>query len=399
MADATIYYTSDGSAPTINSTKYTGPINLASSETVQAFATAPGYGDSIAASASYTIVPPPGAPTFSVPAGAYGSPQTVILSDPTPNVTIYYTTDGTTPNEFSKDYNAPIAVNQSETITAQAVISTQYSESGGVAMIGGAAVSPLATAAYTINVNPAATPTFSVSAGTYTSAQSVAITTATAGATIYYTVDGTTPTTGSIQYSSAISISTSETIQAIAVATGYANSAVASAAYVIDLPPPNFSLTSSASSLTVSSGQSGTLTISVAPSNGFNSPVSFACSGLPSVASCSFSPSTVTPSGAAASSTLTVTASATSAAVRSPSLFPGVVLSFTICCFGWKRRRRLQSTILLAIALAGLGVLEGCGGGSGSSGPPPPAPVTSTVTVTATSGTLQQTTTFSLTVN
>jgi len=76
-----------------------------------------------------------------------------------------------------------------------------------------------------------ATPTFSPAAGTYTSAQNVVITTATEGATIYYTLDGTDPTTSSSVYSSAINVSTTTTIKAMAVMENYDNSLVASAVY------------------------------------------------------------------------------------------------------------------------------------------------------------------------
>lgn len=82
-------------------------------------------------------------------------------------------------------------------------------------------------------VSQAATPTFSPAAGTYSSAQSVTISCATSAPTIYYTTDGSTPTTSSAVYSSAITVSSSETIKAIATATGYTQSAVGSAAYVI----------------------------------------------------------------------------------------------------------------------------------------------------------------------
>jgi hypothetical protein len=77
------------------------------------------------------------------------------------------------------------------------------------------------------------TPTFSPAAGTYSSAQSVKLTDATAGAVIYYTTNGSTPTTSSTKYTAAIAVSSTETIKAIAVAPGYTASAVASATYTI----------------------------------------------------------------------------------------------------------------------------------------------------------------------
>ena len=73
-------------------------------------------------------------------------------------------------------------------------------------------------------------PTFSPAAGTFTEAQNVTISCATDGVTIYYTTDGTEPTTSSAQYSSAIAVSTTTTIKAIAV-KGSDQSTVATATY------------------------------------------------------------------------------------------------------------------------------------------------------------------------
>ena len=246
---------------------------------------------------------------------------------------------------------------------------------------------------------PAASPVISLPTGSYTGAQKVTISDAMAGTTIYYTNDGKIPSVTSNLYTGAITVSTNETIQAIAVAANYFNSATASATYAITIVP-DFSIAASPASFTVTAGQSGNTAIAVTPVDGFNSAVSFACSGLPSGASCSFSPTTVTPSGAAASTTLTVATSATAASVhRNPSpLFPGSVLAVGLCCFGRMRRRRLQMLLLFAVAFAGLGLLNACGGG-GSSGGTRSTPVTSTVTVTGTSGSLTHATTFSLTVD
>ena len=161
-------------------------------------------------------------PTFSPAAGTYTSAQSVTISDATAGATIYYTTNGTAPTTSSAVYSGPIAVSASETLEA-------------IATASGYTTSAVATAAYTINITmtPAATPTFSPAAGTYSSAQSVTISDATSGAKIYYTTNGTTPTTSSALYSGPITVSGSETLEAIATATGYTTSAVATAAYTI----------------------------------------------------------------------------------------------------------------------------------------------------------------------
>ena len=142
------------------------------------------------------------------------------ISDATSGATIYYTTNGTTPTTSSTRYTGPITVSSTETLEAIAVAT-------------GDTNSAVASAAYTINLPAVATPTFSPAAGTYTSAQTVTISDATSGATIYYTTNGTTPTTSSTQYTGPITVSSTETLEAIAAATGYTNSAVASAAYTI----------------------------------------------------------------------------------------------------------------------------------------------------------------------
>jgi hypothetical protein len=90
----------------------------------------------------------------------------------------------------------------------------------------------------------AATPKFSVAAGTYSTKQVVTLSDASAGATIYYTVDGSGPSASSIPYSGAITVSSSMTIEAIAIGSGYTNSGLARADYVITTPkgatvPPN----------------------------------------------------------------------------------------------------------------------------------------------------------------
>jgi hypothetical protein len=164
-------------------------------------------------------------------------------------------------------------------------------------------------------------------------------------------------------------------------------------------PTANFSVSVSPSSLTVASGQSGTVQVSITPQNGFNAVVSFYCSGLPVNASCSFSPTTVTPAGATATTTLTVSASSAVSALRRNSrpLFPSAMLAAALCCLGLRKRRLMRTMLLLAVGILGLSLLNGCGGSSGSS--TTVTPVTATVTVNATAGALMNIATFSLTVN
>jgi hypothetical protein len=223
---ATIYYTTDGSTPSASSTKYTGAVTVSSTETINAIAVASGYNNSAVATATYTINLPAATPTFSPAAGTYTSVQSVTISDTTTGATIYYTVNGSTPTTSSTAYTGPITVSSTETINAIAVAS-------------GYTNSAVATAAYTINLQ-VATPTFSPAGGTYTAAPSVTISDSTPGATIYYTANGSAPTAGSTPYTGPIAVSTSETINAIAVASGYNNSTVATATYTLTAGTPTF---------------------------------------------------------------------------------------------------------------------------------------------------------------
>jgi hypothetical protein len=226
---ATIYYTTNGTTPTTSSTVYTAPISVSTSETVEAIATASGYTTSAVGSAAYTInLTTVATPTFSPVAGTYTSAQSVTISDATSGATIYYTTNGTTPTTSSSVYSSPISVTTTETIKALGVKS-------------GDTNSAIGSATYTISSSTVATPTFSPAAGTYNTTQSVTISDATSGATIYYTTNGSTPTTSSTVYSSPISVATTETVKALATKSGYTNSAVGSAKYTLKAATPTFS--------------------------------------------------------------------------------------------------------------------------------------------------------------
>jgi hypothetical protein len=89
----------------------------------------------------------------------------------------------------------------------------------------------------TVSEQPIAeAPTFSPDGGTFLVGQTVTLSTTTADATIYYTLDETDPTESSAVYSAPIEVNATTTIKAMAVASGYANSAIASATYTINEP-------------------------------------------------------------------------------------------------------------------------------------------------------------------
>jgi hypothetical protein len=111
----------------------------------------------------------------------------------------------------------------------------------------------------------AATPTFRPAAGNYATAQSVTVSDATPGAIIYYTTNGTTPTTTSNVYSTPIPVSSTETIEAFAAASGYNASQVASATYTFAV---STTTTLTALPASLSYGQTLTLTATVTPASG-----------------------------------------------------------------------------------------------------------------------------------
>ncbi len=107
---------------------------------------------------------------------------------------------------------------------------------GGSLSFGGSTSTTL-TESIKSAITQAAVPTFTPAAGIYTSSRSVTLADTTAGATIYYTTGGATPTTSSPKYTGPIAVSKTTTVRAIAVAMGYTNSAVASATYTIAVAP------------------------------------------------------------------------------------------------------------------------------------------------------------------
>jgi hypothetical protein len=182
--------------------------------------------------------------------------------------------------------------------------------------------------------------------------------------------------------------------------------------------PPSFSIAASPTSGSVSAGGSAQTTITVTPAGGFNQQVSFACSGLPSGGTCSFSPTTVTPNGtAAATTTVTIATATASSSVSFPQRGPSpargaatlaMLAGGLLGMAGVRRKNALRGLLPLVVLLllSACALVFGCGGsgssgsggGGGGGGGGSTTPQSYTVTITATAGSATQTAQYALTV-
>ena len=159
-------------------------------------------------------------PTASVDSGVYKTIQTVRLAS-SDGASIFYTIDGTEPNENSALYTGPITLSSNTTLKFIA-IKTGYNNS------------PVGEKTYVIELSgKASKPTANVTSGTYSGTLSVELSSTTPGAKIYYTTNGSEPTTSSVEYVSPISINATTTLKAIAVIDGLDSSEVSTFEYRI----------------------------------------------------------------------------------------------------------------------------------------------------------------------
>ncbi len=228
-ANAVIYYTTNGANPTTASTQYTGAFEITSATPeIRAIAVKTGLTSSIVGARNYTInTLVTSTPQFSPLGGTFTGDQAVYLTCADLGSAIYYTTDGTDPvaSATKIQYVSPVILSTDETT----VVIKAY------AIVSGKTDSDVVTQSYTISYPVAQSPTIIPDTGTYDLTQVFTIESGTANSTIYYTLDGSTPTKTSLVYTAPISFTTigSKTIKAIAVANGYKNSLVSTKTFTI----------------------------------------------------------------------------------------------------------------------------------------------------------------------
>lgn len=296
---ATILYSTDGSPPYLT---YNSPINISSSTTLKAKAVLAGMADSAVSTDIYTITQKVATPISSLPSGTYSGSQSVALSCETLNATIRYTTNGSEPNVNSTLYSSPIIIESATNLKVKAFkagmvdsdtssysytikvatptasptggtyqeaqfVSLQcstaalimYTTDGSDPKTNGTmyltGTIPIVTntvlKAYALRANlqdsdvmtemynfQTTVPVASPSGGSFSSIQNVTLTSSTVGSSIFYTLDGSTPTTSSTPYvtGTTISITSTKTLKAIAVKNGLANSELLSETYTLNLP-------------------------------------------------------------------------------------------------------------------------------------------------------------------
>ena len=210
---ATIHYSISGGTEQTGTTPVTLTLSTPGNIEYTAYAT---YNNLTSEEVTASFEVQPSAPSLSSQSGTFEDALSVEISSIDNGVNIYYTLDGSDPTESSTPYSGTISLPLGTT-TLKAI-----TEIDGL-------VSEPTEQTYTIV--PSA-PVFSLSTGTYNSGTSVSITASLPGATIYYTTDGTDPSTSSSQYESAITLTSTTTLKAIAV-KDTVSSSITEATYTI----------------------------------------------------------------------------------------------------------------------------------------------------------------------
>ncbi len=182
---------------------------------------------------------------------------------------------------------------------------------------------------------------------------------------------------------------------------------------------PDFSFQATTNAVSISAGQTGSVTLSLAATNGFSGPVSLSCSGLPTGDTCTFSPASVSLSGSASTPVMvSIGTVAAAPPVTSPymankidhlwHLHGGMTLAFLgpfgiLALFGIKRKSvMLRGSVLVIVFALFTLTAVGCSSSPSQQQSPsttkPAMPTTSQIMINATSGAVTHSVMVALTV-
>lgn len=237
--EAVIHYTLNGSEPTSSSTLYSAPFALTQSATLKAIAMRGGFNNSSIASAAFIITANANTPPTLNPIGNKSTQEeqaisfTVTATDPetSPILTASDLPSGARFDGAIGAFNwtpatgATAGSPYSVTFTATDATDSRLTDSESITIT--------VTANEDLTV---ARPTITPAGGTFADSVTVELATTTAGAGIYYTLDGSNPTTSSTLYSVPFALIRSAIFKAIGTREGFNNSLIAGAAFTITTP-------------------------------------------------------------------------------------------------------------------------------------------------------------------
>ena len=222
---ATIYYTTNGSTPSTSSTRYTGAFNITGSNTVKARAYKSDYNASAIDAQSFVrnSAPVANGDSASVDEGKSVAIN-VLANDSDSNGHSLAITGNSNPSKGSVNCSAATCnYTANDGITANTSDSFTYTITDGY---GGSATGSVSISIRNLSEGTVAKPVISPSGKTFTGSLPISISTSTSGATIYYTTNGSNPSTSSTRYTGTFNISSDKTIKAFAVKPDFNNSAV-----------------------------------------------------------------------------------------------------------------------------------------------------------------------------
>jgi hypothetical protein len=400
---------------------------------------AAGTGDTITASLPVTTTPPPASLTSplsvsatSTPFDVTGDSQTITfpaLSSPVTFGVAPITLRATASSSLAVSYSAtgPGTISGSTlTITGAGTVVVTASQTGNATY---AAATPVSQS---IVVNQAASATALTSSNTNANLNApvtfTAIATSTAGTPTggVQFLDGTTPLGTSVLNAQGVATYVISTLAAgshsiNAIYMGDSNFASSQAALTQLVTAPGFSISASPASLSLKAGQTGIIQITLTPVGGYAGSLSIACTGLPQLSTCSFSPASLTADGSnmAVSTTMTITTTGSNQGTVSElnmvplnppgatallCWLPGCFIGFVLSRKRKQLSRSVRNAMWVLVLAACVSGMAACGGGgmSGSSSgggksTTPAGSSTITVTVSGT-GSVSQTLTVDLTV-
>lgn len=266
---AALYYTLDGSVPTSSSTRYSSAFTLSNSATLNVLGLKDGLNTSPISSASFTIGNQ--APVWTTPTA-----QTVEELS-TIDLTLSATdADGTTPilttnlsalpgtPTFTDNGNGTARLTWTPPAGSEGSYTLTLTATDG-RFAGSQSATTLQITVTSAEETAVAQPVISPNGGSFLSSQQVTLTTDTADASIYYTLDGTTPTSGSTLYTAPFMLTESAEIRVIGIKVGNSDSSVAEASFSIGNQNPIWATLPPA---TVVEGDTLTLTLSASDADG-----------------------------------------------------------------------------------------------------------------------------------